>query len=697
MQQLHNGVIVDVGNSSASNDPKQIPNDANDKLLKGAAAFAAGKTLGLSEEEVLAAVSRQARAERRAALGPQRLTEQETINDLFRQASQAQAALGKVDLTTPDFVSAYDTVSEGQPIDANTEQTYGPNDRAYEGPDARARVESRESNREEARGKRRAKIEQDAARTGGRVFKNPLVAASDFGEDMGSSEDIKNRSEFGFGDRIVPTSSGIAEEARKRSRESVEGLGFDERLRLSDSGAQRALNDERAAVEAASLARNTGTFPSRPIVAAPGTGEMMLQYQDASQFSTATEVDGVYVDPRSGTPIEVSEPATDVFAGSNTPNSGQQLNAPSTRSATEFVSKMVNQGTTNSANRPMQPVALGATLGGLDDSITAASQARRFGGLRERVPAQITSLDDFQKTTDAILAMAGESGKPLGATIGGTRVTTSEPGIREALDAMGIKNEYEQEKIAVALQNRGQGRPLQFDPESGRLVPDALPLKGFSYGAKSVRGFPKNSQLGQALQQSNVSFEDPGTRERAIGATKEDPMPQVTRASGSAEDVPAIHRIRRIESAMGKDPGIVMRAAASLRKMGNPNPNFGDVMDLIESTYEKQVTTGQVRKPIDEENLASTIDRNAGALERSAASETRREENDAMARLLEGPLRPGAPEDPPVRERPAPRRPEMTPGAVAAIQEERSKNRGPGAIPNEPEMSELIRIARRMR
>ena len=691
MQALHNGVIVDAGNSSASLDPKQIPNDANDKLLKGAAAFAAGKTLGLSEEEVLAAVSRQARAERRAALGPQRLTEEETINDIFRQASQAQAALGKAEITDPNFVTYYDTVSEGQPIDANTEQTYGPDDREYVGPDERASRESRQFSRQEARDKRRAKIEQNAARTGGRVFKNALVSGSDFGEDTGSA-DLENPkrgvSEFGFGDRIVPTSAKIAEESRKRSQESVEALGSDERLRLSGSGEQRALNDERAAVEAASLARNAGTFPSRPIIVGPGSGEMMLQYEDPSRFSTATEVDGVYVDPRSGAPVEISEPATDVFAGSNTPNTGQQLNAPSTQSATEFVSKMVNQGTTNSANRPMQPVAIGAVLGGLDDAVTAASQARRFSGLRERVPAQITSLDNFQKTTDAILAMAAESGKPLGATIGGSRVTTSEPGIREALDAMGIKNEFEQEKIAVALQNRGQGPTMVFDPASGRLVPDALPLKGFSYGAKSVRGFPKNSELGQALQQSGVTL-DPGTRERAIGAAKEQPMPQVTKVVGPVDDVAATKRLQYLKGPMGKGGNLVQQAAEYLRRQGNPSPTFGEAMDLIESGMERRVQAGT--KPLDEANLARTIARTEKVASRPDESEF-----SAMARLLGGPLRPAEPE---VERASSYERsdPEMTPGAVAAIQEERAKNRGPGAIPNDPEMSELIRIARRMR
>ena len=67
-QAAHNGVISNIGNSSASNDPKQIPNDANDLLIKGAQVAAAAQELGLSEEETLAAVSRQARrqSQRRA-------------------------------------------------------------------------------------------------------------------------------------------------------------------------------------------------------------------------------------------------------------------------------------------------------------------------------------------------------------------------------------------------------------------------------------------------------------------------------------------------------------------------------------------------------------------------------------------------------------------------------------------------------
>ena len=61
LQGKHNGVTSNSANASASNDPKQIPNDANEVLIKGAQLAGAGRTLGLSEEETLAATSRQYR------------------------------------------------------------------------------------------------------------------------------------------------------------------------------------------------------------------------------------------------------------------------------------------------------------------------------------------------------------------------------------------------------------------------------------------------------------------------------------------------------------------------------------------------------------------------------------------------------------------------------------------------------------
>ncbi len=63
---MHNRVITAIGNTSASNDHKQHKHDQNNSLIQSAEAFAAGRTLGMSEEETLAAMSRRLRRQKRA-------------------------------------------------------------------------------------------------------------------------------------------------------------------------------------------------------------------------------------------------------------------------------------------------------------------------------------------------------------------------------------------------------------------------------------------------------------------------------------------------------------------------------------------------------------------------------------------------------------------------------------------------------
>ena len=82
MQAVHNGQIAAGGNVSASLDPRQQPNDANEQLIKGAELAAAGRTLGMSEEETLAAVSRQFRRQKRA-------DQNVSQSDVLRQMMQA--------------------------------------------------------------------------------------------------------------------------------------------------------------------------------------------------------------------------------------------------------------------------------------------------------------------------------------------------------------------------------------------------------------------------------------------------------------------------------------------------------------------------------------------------------------------------------------------------------------------------------
>ena len=63
---MHNRVITAIGNTSSSNDHRQHKHDQNNRLIQSAEAFAAGRTLGMSEEETLAALSRRLRRQKRA-------------------------------------------------------------------------------------------------------------------------------------------------------------------------------------------------------------------------------------------------------------------------------------------------------------------------------------------------------------------------------------------------------------------------------------------------------------------------------------------------------------------------------------------------------------------------------------------------------------------------------------------------------
>lgn len=52
-QELHNAFISNSHNISGSNDPKQIPNDITEQLIRGAQVAARGKELGYTTEETI--------------------------------------------------------------------------------------------------------------------------------------------------------------------------------------------------------------------------------------------------------------------------------------------------------------------------------------------------------------------------------------------------------------------------------------------------------------------------------------------------------------------------------------------------------------------------------------------------------------------------------------------------------------------
>ena len=218
-------------------------------------------------------------------------------------------------------------------------------------------------------------------------------------------------------------------------RAEAADLALAEAIRMSNPGMQEA-NFYRAQTEARAALRSgnmNDVSVSRPV--------------SPSTFADAAVVNGVYVDPRSGLPIETSEPATTAIAGSNTPNSAQALNAPASQSAIDFATAQVNTG---QSDRPMPQVAIGQELTALDEAVAKLGQKANYESLRDF--GQIRSLEALQKASDAIIAMSGAAGKKMVSVGADGRPTVVEtaPGIAESLTTLGL-SPSQQERIGVAL------------------------------------------------------------------------------------------------------------------------------------------------------------------------------------------------------------------------------------------------------
>ena len=123
-QRLHNRVITDIGNTSASNDPKQIPNDATEGLIKGAEAMAAGRTLGLDEEQTLALLSRMRRPQKGATL-----TQEEATRRLVQSANSLSGVSDSAEVTGLGYADEVASDPRGQ--DQGQYYEYSPGDAQY--------------------------------------------------------------------------------------------------------------------------------------------------------------------------------------------------------------------------------------------------------------------------------------------------------------------------------------------------------------------------------------------------------------------------------------------------------------------------------------------------------------------------------------------------------------------------------------
>ena len=438
IQARHNSHIANTGNVSASNDPAQQPNDANELLIKGASAAAAGRELGLSEEETLAAVSRQFRRQKRA-------DDRVTREDVLRSFSQAGATV-RSDVGGPELKGVnYQDEDEITAVFGQTDYEGGLRDL-----DKDNGVDTSPFEDEEV-GKRRIRISNDD--TFGEIsyplvnkvrpqedpFFNPEVAPKSVLQDA-LSRLQSGTSQYGYD--AFPGAADVAgrlEEDISFDRGADAALGSElvRRDRRRFNPEMIEYNDNRAGAEADSIAREffggygSGNMADESLgniaeiyrlgnsgmagASMFGEAHVVRTANDAIKGQAARRHDGVFLDPVSGNPIAVQGPQLpSVLAGDRTPSNGSSsdaLNAPQT--AVNWVAESMpdyREGGRTFGDYPQVDITLQTT--------NFANKVRDFGkksgtfNLGE-ASSNIRSIEELQKISELIASKIEGSGRGL--------------------------------------------------------------------------------------------------------------------------------------------------------------------------------------------------------------------------------------------------------------------------------------------
>jgi len=458
-QSIHNSFISNAGNVSSSNDPAQKPHDANELLIKGASLAAAGKELGLSEEETLAAVSRQyRRQDTRAAIRARRTKRAEAE----RTWTQKQASLGNwgdgeiegVGYKGDDdvafaFGEDVEYNSQGETTRADDEQTYRANDRGF-------------TEDEETGLLRRETFKETRGDFGAVAPKSVLTdalsriqsATSESGYDgLAGSADIAGRLEEGIQpDRGADAALGAETARRENARFNPE---------------MREYNDNRAEAESQAIAREffggygSGSMADdsigriaeiRSLGKIGETAHVVRTANDAIKGQALRRHDGVFLDPATNDPIAVQGPELPaVLAGDRTPNNGSTsdaLNSPQT--AREWVTGVLDNTLSyvkKSDKVPQVDITTATT--------TAANKVRDFYqkaniGANVRVPSNIRSIDELQRVAQRVSESTGGRLMMADPENPGKQIPAGRNVVSGALQTLGL-TQLEQSQLGQAL------------------------------------------------------------------------------------------------------------------------------------------------------------------------------------------------------------------------------------------------------
>ena len=598
-QQLHNRVISAIGNQSASNNFRQHANDSNDKLIASAEAFAAGRTLGMSEEETLAQMSKMVRRQRRQ-------DDSFSMEDAQRQMVQAANSLADVSESAEIRGVGLMELPEVDPFGQDQGQyyEYKEGDTQYGAQEAeklREQMEEFEDRTEPDQrnpyGKRTYdKKGQVVLKTGydpneydrmaselsemGEGAERPAVAPKSVMQDAlnklnASAEEQKGLQ--GAISRVFGGSNKPAgfEDAQTRLEDQLNpaaerAIQADAARRLNErdlagmSGRRAAYNNIMASIEAEDIGetmyRPSSKFPGAqlPAVAADEALAGIKRVGANVNYPLAAfRNDGVALDPRTGNPLGMQGPE---YVTPNT-DAGSALNAPMTARAF-MVEKQpgFKEGGRSFGDYPQVDVTGTTTL--------FANRLRGQEGFNN-VSTNIRSADELQRVTDMMIAKGGKfSTKEMDPTTGKLKsVRQAQPDVRGVLNRLRytpaeeaqLANALYQMEVAKGTTVNQQGKQQYFTRTGpmGSLQPT-------QYGGTTVQATQGGAQVffdspeaidprdgqtevakirpGQQIEGRDIAtsfrgLSDPGARQPFIGQVAGE-TPRINRYNTTGESDP---------------------------------------------------------------------------------------------------------------------------------------------------------------
>lgn len=555
----------------------------NDKLIRAAGGFAAGRTLGMSEEETLAMMSRQLRRQQRADSNV-------TMSDVARQFAQAGNSLSDVseaaeikgvgyadDAFSDPFGQMQDDFQEfggsgADPGRAREEKIgLGMIDRAdmsenelADDIDRRERPQSGQAGVREALTRlERASGEQQ----GIKAFIGRLISGDNRSPAAvaGSLEDSLN-----YGPVQKGAEKALAAELVNRDNERF-------------SGRRAAYNNIKGQIEAEQIGERLYAPHTPGAITGSMVGDENLRSVAASNAAfpvAGFSAEGIAFDPATGNPIGQQGP---VYQTSNTADSAQALNAPSSATARSWM--VEQQPEYRAGGRAFgdytQTDITGATT-------LFADRLRQVEGFQNVSPS-VRGVDEVQRAADALIAK-GPPGRsknfftrePVEGPNGRTtlkNVKQETPDIRGVLNALrytpaegtALANALYQLEVAKGTEINQQSKAAFFTRQGpgGSLTPttfggtpsgqpDAITSGGAGVFFDSPEAIdPRDGQTpvarvkpGQQIEGRDIGtafrgLSDPGARQPFIGQV-EGESPRVNRFNATGETSPeGIARVLR--------------------------------------------------------------------------------------------------------------------------------------------------------